>query len=321
MMKKFLFFVFFSASFLLSFAQERTISGIVTSESDGEAIPGVSVVVKGTTVGTMTDVNGKYSIIVKQDAKMLIFSYIGMETKEVEIGLENTVNVALKTEATGIDEVVVTAMGIKKEKKSLGYAVENVGHEELTEGNQTNIVNALQGKVAGVSITNSGGAPGASSVIMIRGGNSLSGDNQPLFVVDGIPIDNSTVAGELVANSNRGLDLNSEDIESVSILKGPAAAALYGIKAANGAVIITTKTGKAGEAKISYNGSFSVDNIVGVPDMQTIYGQGTINRHNMSYITTFSWDTLRLADTVPIYHNLQDFYQMDNILSEILYNF
>ena len=309
MMKKFLFFVFFLASFSLSFAQERTISGIVTSEFDGETIPGVSVVAKGTTVGMMSDVNGKYSIVVNPDTKVLIFSYIGMKTKEVEIGLKNTVNVALETEATGIDEVVVTAMGIKKAKKSLGYAVENVGHEELMEGNQTNIVNALQGKVAGVSITNSGGAPGASSVIMIRGGNSLSGDNQPLFVVDGIPIDNSTVAGELVANSNRGLDLNSEDIESVSILKGPAAAALYGIKAANGAVIITTKTGKAGEAKISYNGSFSVDNIVGVPDMQTIYGQGSMIRHNMSYITTFSWDTLSLADTVPIYNNLQDFYQ------------
>ncbi len=309
MMKKFLFFVFFSASFLMSFAQERTISGVVTSESDGEAIPGVSVIVKGTTVGTMTDINGKYSILIKPDTKVLVFSYIGMKTREVEIGTSNTINVALENEATGIDEVVVTAMGIKKEKKSLGYSVENVGSEELTEGNQTNIVNALQGKVAGVSITNSGGAPGASSVIMIRGGNSLSGDNQPLFVVDGIPIDNSTVAGELVANSNRGLDLNSEDIESVSILKGPAAAALYGIKAANGAVIITTKKGKAGEAKISYSGSFSVDEVVGIPEMQTIYGQGSLIRNNMSYITTFSWDTIPLSDDIEKYYNLRDFYQ------------
>ena len=309
MIKKILFFVFFLTTFLQSFAQERTISGTVTDASDGSFLPGVSVVVSGTSIGTMTDVNGKYSLNVTSDNAVLIFRFIGMKTKEVQVGKKSTVDVALESDAMGLDEVLVTALGIKKEKKSLGYAVENVNSEELTEGNQTNIVNALQGKVAGVTVTNSGGAPGASSVIMIRGGNSLSGNNQPLFVVDGIPIDNSTEAGSLVANSNRGLDLNSEDIKSVSILKGPAAAALYGIRAANGAVIITTKTGKAGESKISYSGSYSIDNVLGVPDIQTEYGQGTMTRTGINYATTYSWDTTKLADDVPRYNNIKNFYE------------
>jgi TonB-linked SusC/RagA family outer membrane protein len=308
MWKKSLLFICCLVAYLASFAQNRTISGIVTSASDGVPLPGVTIVIQGTTTGTITDMDGNYSIEVSPDDNLLLFSFIGMKTQEIEIGDQNTIDVKLESDALGLEEIVVTALGIRKEKKSLGYAIENVPAMELVEGNQTNVVNALQGKVAGVTVTNSGGAPGASSVIMIRGGNSLSENNQPLFVVDGIPIDNTTESGSLVASSNRGLDINSEDIESVSILKGPAAAAMYGIKAANGAVIITTKSGKAGEAKISYNGTFSVDNVIGVPEVQTIYGLGNMTNQGISTTTTYSWDTTRLADTVPTFKNIEDFY-------------
>ncbi len=309
MMKRIFLLVFFLTSILQAYAQERTISGIVTTASDGSPLPGVTVMVKESLHGAITNSEGRYTILVSSDGKVLVFSFIGMKTKEVEIAQQNTINISLESDALGLDEVVVTALGIKKEKKSLGYAVENVKSEELLEGNQTNLINALQGKVAGVSVTNSGGAPGASSVIMIRGGNSLSGDNQPLFVVDGIPIDNSTVAGSLVARSNRGLDLNAEDIESVSILKGPAAAAMYGIKAANGAVVITTKSGKSGEAKISYSGFFSVDNVLGVPEQQMDYGQGTLERLGINTFSTYSWDTTKIDASAPRFRNLEDFYQ------------
>ena len=309
-MRKILILLFFSAGFLQLIAQDRTISGVVTASSDNSTLPGVNVSVKDRMHGTITDMDGKYSLTVNAGDQVLVFSFVGMETQEVLIEDNNILNVSLESDSQDLSEVVVTAMGIKKDKKSLGYAVENVQAEKLLEGKQNNLVNALQGKVAGVSITNSGGAPGASSVIMIRGGNSLSGNNQPLFVVDGIPIDNSTESGGGVANSNRALDINSEDVASVSILKGPAAAALYGIKAANGAVVITTKSGKVGKAEITYSGSYSVDRVMDTPDIQMQYGQGTkLDDGTINDATTFSWSDTKLAGSTPRYNNLADFYQ------------
>lgn len=270
-------------------AQEFPVKGIVTNVDDKSGIPGVSIVEKGTMNGTTTDIDGKFQITVNPGA-ILEFRYIGMKTKEVSATKGKDLYVELSPDQIAVNEVVVTAMGIRKEKKSLGYAVQRVGSVELQDSKQNNLVNALQGKVAGVTVTNSGGAPGASSVIMIRGGNSLSGDNQPLFVVDGIPIDNSTENNPAIASSNRALDINPEDIASISILKGPAAAALYGIKAANGAVVITTKSGKAGKAQISYSGSASVDEVMSTPDIQMVYGQGTqMDDGSTNTSTTYSW--------------------------------
>ncbi len=238
--------------FSLQMIGQRTIKGTVTS-TEGEPLIGASVVVKGTTNGTITDLDGKYELKAKK-GDILEFSYIGFNSKDITIEDQDVINVQLD-QGVKLDEVVVTALGIKKTKKSLVSAVSNLKKEVLLEGNQQNLPNAIKGKVPGVVVTNSGGAPGASSVILIRGSNSLSGNNQPLFVVDGIPIDNSTEYGESVATSNRAIDINSEDIESVSILKGASAAALYGIKAANGVVIITTKSGKAGKGELSYSGT------------------------------------------------------------------
>ncbi len=303
-------FVIFLLSFFHVTAQERTIEGIVTSLEDGEPLPGVNISIKGSSYGVITNSDGTYMIKVSSKDKMLIFSFIGMETKEILIGQKKKINVVLAPSSTSLDDILVTAMGIKKDKKSLGYAVQKVSSEKLLEGKQSNLVNALQGKVAGLTVTNSGGAPGASSVIMIRGGNSLSGNNQPLFIVDGIPIDNSTEKGGAIASSNRALDINSEDVESISILKGPAAAALYGIKAANGAVVITTKSGKSGEAIISYSGSISMDNVMSTPDVQMQYGQGTqLDDGTINNETTLSWSDTKLPSSAKRYNNLADFYQ------------
>ncbi len=295
------------SGFALQMIGQRTIKGTIKS-NEGEPLIGASVVVKGTSNGAISDLDGNYQLKAK-DGDYLVFSYIGFNSKEVLVKGQSVIDVVLD-QGVALDEVVVTALGISKPKKSLSYAIENIKNEQLLKGNQQNLPNAIKGKVAGVTVTNSGGAPGASSVILIRGGNSLSGDNQPLFVVDGIPIDNSTERGQNVSTSNRAIDINSEDIESVSILKGPAAAALYGIKAANGAVIITTKSGKAGKAEISYSGSVSFDRVIGTPEYQKVYGQGTkFLNGTVSKETNLSWADTPLPDSVPIYDNLADFYQ------------
>jgi TonB-linked SusC/RagA family outer membrane protein len=218
----------------------------------------------------------------------------------------------MDTDTERLNEVVVTAFGIERQQKALGYAVQEVESEELLEGNNTNMVSGLQGKVSGVTIASSGGAPGSSAAILIRGGTSITGDNQPLFVVDGIPIDNSTNSSLEVASINRAADINPEDIESISVLKGPAAAALYGIQAAEGAVIITTKKGKAGLSTISYSGTFSVDNVLGTPDIQQMFGQGTqiFSTDGFEYETesSFSWGP-QVASGTQTYNHIDDFYE------------
>ncbi|UZD24245.1 SusC/RagA family TonB-linked outer membrane protein [Algoriphagus halophytocola] len=280
MKKNYAMTLLFLLSFLGSiplFAQQN-ITGKVTAQEDGMPLPGVSIVIQGTTTGAVTDLDGNYSISVPNAESVLVYSFIGFETVTRTVGNNSTINVAMPTETSELDEFIVTAFGISQEKKALGYSAQSVDAEAITATKQPNIVNALQGQVAGVQVTNSGGAPGQSARIVIRGINSLdpSADNQPLFVVDGVPVDNSTVesANTPRGMSNRMADINPNDIESMSVLKGAAATALYGVRAANGAVIITTKKGKAGQVQVNINSSVGFDKLVKMPALQDEYGQG-----------------------------------------------
>ena len=264
------------------FAQSREVSGIVTSADDGLSIPGVSVVVKGTTIGTSTDFDGKYTISVPADAKTLVFSFVGMKQSEVIIS-SSTVNLVMESESIGMDEVIVTAMGIKRSKKSLTYAVSNVSGDEAAQKSEPDMLKSIQGKVAGVQISGSTGTPGSATRITIRGNSSFLGDNQPLFVVDGIPYSNDQFntsdqlsSGGSYASGIATLDPNN--IKSMEILKGAAAAALYGSRAANGVVLVTTKSGGGTKSKkgleITVGSSVSIENISNLADYQNKYGAG-----------------------------------------------
>ena len=242
----------------LAFAQTR-VTGTVTSAEDGMGIPGVTVKVQGMTVGTITDIDGKYALDVPADGTALGFSYIGMEAQVVSIAGKTIIDVVMQSSATALNEVVVTALGISREKKSLGYAVQEIGGESVNEVRETNFVNSLSGKITGMHIRQSN-TMGGSANILIRGTSSLTQNNQALFVVDGVPVDNNNTnedrfaANETVAEQNDGwggydygnaaMDINPDDIESISVLKGAAASALYGSRAANGVILITTKKGK-----------------------------------------------------------------------------
>ena len=259
---------------------QRTITGKVTSAEDGGGIPGVTVLVKGTSNGVLTDLDGKYSISVPKTATALQFSFIGMQKQEIVLTASNSLDVVMQSEATKIEGVVVTALGISRDKKSLGYSVQDVKGEDLAKAREANVINSLTGKVAGVQITNSSGAVGASSRIVLRGVTSLSGDNQPLFVVDGVPIDNRNFGATATDGVNRGSgagDINPDDIESVSVLKGPNAAALYGSRASNGVIIITTKKGKMGKDKgvgIAYSNTSTFETPLRLPDYQNALWPG-----------------------------------------------
>jgi TonB-linked SusC/RagA family outer membrane protein len=262
------------------------ISGKVTSSEDGSAIPGATVLVKGTTVGMTTDLDGTYKLLVPENANTLVFSFVGMKSKTVPVGTSNTINVVLEPDVLSIEGVVVTALGIARETKALGYSVEAVGGEELAKSGEVNAIQSLASKASGVQVIGSGGTPGASSKILVRGNSSFTGENQPLIVVDGVPIDNATagsVAGDYpynsglsgVNNSNRAIDINPEDIESVTVLKGPAAAALYGVRAGNGAIVYTTKRGKASKGiRVTYGVNLDLSTVNKLPELQTTYAQG-----------------------------------------------
>jgi TonB-dependent SusC/RagA subfamily outer membrane receptor len=229
------------------FAQERTISGKITSASDGSALPGVNVIVAGTTLGTITDVSGKYTIKVPEGSNALEFSFVGMKAQTVVIGATNSLDVAMETSEEMLDEVVVTALGIQREVKALGYAQQKIGTSELSAARETNVTSLLTAKVAGVRVSKTSSGTGGSSAITIRGVKSLLGNNQPLFVVDGVPVTNigHTTGGvwdDLDLGDGMG-DFNPEDIESISVLKGPNASALYGARGSNGVVLITSKSG------------------------------------------------------------------------------
>ena len=263
-------------------AQTGTVTGTVTDSTEGTPLPGVNVAVVGTQQGGATNANGRFEISgVLVGTQRLAFSFVGYRTKRVPVQVEtgeNEVHVELASGAVALENVVVTALGIEREQRSLGYAAEEVDGAAIEETGQPDLLNALSGKVSGVTITNTGGAPGGSSRIIIRGMTSLNpnANNQPLFVVDGVPIDNSTIeAGDTPRSlSNRASDLDPSNIQSVNVLKGGAATALYGTRAANGAVIITTKSGQAGEMQINVSSTAGAERVARYPEFQTVYGQG-----------------------------------------------
>lgn len=283
-MKKILSLFLFSSILCLSIAvsaQDRTITGKVTDGKEG--VPGATVIVKGTNQGAAADIEGNYSLSNVSSGAVLVFSAVGFTAKEVTVGASNVINVTLAADVTTLQEVkVTTAAGIVRGTRKLGYSVGRVGDEDLNRAQNTNVVNALSGKVSGVQITSSGGTVGGSTRIVIRGGSSLAGNNQALVVVDGIPIDNSSFATtSRLAGADPGSainDINPNDIESITVLKGPAASVLYGSRAANGVLVITTKKGKdaASKAKMSvtYNLSTQFERPLRLPDYQNVYGEG-----------------------------------------------
>ena len=278
-------------------AQNTKVAGSVISADDGLPVIGASIVVKGTMVGTVTDYDGNFTLEVPSNGKVLIVSYVGMLTQEVPVS--PNVRVVLKSDTQNLDEVVVTAMGISKEKKALGYAVQDVKGDKLTQAANSNLAGALQGKVSGLDIKPSSGMPGASSQITIRGARSFSGDNTPLYVIDGMPVtstpdvdtdlqNNGSVSGADFAN--RAVDIDPNDIESINILKGQAASALYGIRASNGVIVITTKSGKGlakGKPQISFSSNLSFDVIGRLPEFQKTYAQGASGKYSPT--NSLSW--------------------------------
>lgn len=268
-------------------AQERVVNGKVTDEN-GNPLAGVTVLVKGTAVGSFTKNDGTFTVKLPSKAKSLVFRRVGMKTKEISVVGKDYFTVELEEDKLLTEEVVVTAIGLERERKSIGYALEEVSGKIVSEARTTNIVNSITGKVAGVRVINSTGVPGASAYIQIRGQSSFLGGNQPLFVVDGIPIDNSmSYSGNPdngsnnllygVAYSNRAIDLNPDDIASVTVLKGPAATALYGIRAANGAIVVTTKKGQVAPTEkinVSFSATTSIEEVNKLPELQSKYTQG-----------------------------------------------
>lgn len=261
------------------FVQDVRVTGRVTSASDGQGIPGVNVVVKGTQTGTITDVDGRYTVSAPADA-VLVFSSIGFETQEISVNGRTVIDVSIAPSLSELDEVVVTALGIEREQKSLGYHVSNVDGNELRQVSQENVLSSLAGRVPGVTINQTSG-PGSSISVIIRGATSLTTDNQPLFVVDGVPMSNSlnNVAqagdGNQVDYGNAISDINPDDIESINILKGPSAAALYGTRAGNGVVIITTKSGsKSKSLGVSFSTSNVFENASRLLDFHYKYANG-----------------------------------------------
>jgi len=285
MKKGFLLVFILALSILSGIAQTRILTGKVSSSDDGLPIPGVSISVKGTTTGTISDVNGIYSITVPQTAKTLVFSFVGMITQEIEINSASKIDVVLKSDVIGLDEVVVTAMGIKRDKKALGYSVSEFKAEDFGNVGSDDATKALQGKVSGVSISAGSGAPGASTRVLVRGLSSITGSNQPLYVVDGVPINNSHNSGNATENSmnanakvdfgNTAADINPADIESISVLKGAAASNLYGSRAANGVIMITTKRGiKNNDLLVTFSSSSAFTDVGRLPYFQQRFGQG-----------------------------------------------
>ena len=265
----------------VSFAQEKTISGTVSDKSG--VLPGVSIVIEGSNRGVETNFDGKYSIEANS-GDVFVFRYLGYETAKITVAASNIINVTLKEGGELLDEIVITAFGIKRSEKALGYSVQSIKGESMTEARESNITNAISGKIAGVQVTGTSGSVGASSRIVLRGNSSITGNNEPLYVVDGVPFSNSSFGS---AGSSGGVDLpngaadiNPDDIETITVLKGPNAAALYGLRAGNGVIVITTKKGDASKKfSVSINTNVTMSNPLLLPDYQNSYGQGGDTNH------------------------------------------
>lgn len=279
--------LFFFVSAYSQTGDRIKVSGVVTDET-GETLIGASVAEKGTTNATMTGLDGDYTLTVPANATLVV-TYVGFDTREIQVNGQTNLDIVVSEDTKLLDEVVVTALGIKRDKKSLGYALQEVKGDQLTETRDPNVANALAGKVAGLQIKQSGTGPSGSSRIVLRGNSSIGGNNQPLIVVDGIPIDSSTGGtDDFYGNKNvdRGsgmADISPDDIESISVLKGQTAAALYGSRAGNGVIMVTTKKGSTGKGLgVSYNTNFTIENPMELPKYQNVYGQGTDGRYDYS---------------------------------------
>ncbi len=281
-MKKFLllgFMLMFAFTFSESWAQERTVSGKVTSIEDGSTLPGVNVVLKGTTSGTVTDIDGNYKLTVPSEGGTLVFSFIGLATEEVAIGSRSVVDIQMSPDVTQLSEVIVTAQGIERKKEALGFAVSQVDEEQIAQKTEGDIGRILRSKASGVQITQQSGVSGSATNIVIRGYNSINGDNQPLFIVDGVPFNTDTNAPDDFVDGNisssRFLDLDPNNIADISVLKGLAAATLYGSAGRNGVILITTKNGsQKSKSEISVTQSYFVNEIASLPDYQDSFGGG-----------------------------------------------
>ena len=309
-------------------AQTNKVTGVIR-DAQGEPLIGATIKVKGTNRGTATDVDGKYSIVANR-GDVLVVSYIGSKPMEVTVA-GNALDIDMQANDQVLDEVVVTALGIRKDKKSLGYAVDDLKAEELMRNKSANAINSLSGKIAGVNITQSSGAAGSGAQIILRGGTSVAEnrDSQPLFVVDGVIYDNSAgivgnsafdgMMNSATTSSNRVMDINPEDIESMSILKGPAASALYGSRAANGVVMITTKKGKEGHTEISFSGKMIASMVKDLPKTQNQYVRGYMtDMYKKDADGNSVWTGLDIKNdsynswgpeqNVPFYDNLKNFF-------------
>ncbi len=281
------------------YAQPKIVTGTVTDATTNETLPGVNVIIKNTTTGTSTDPMGNYAITVAP-GQVLLFSSLGYAPREVTVGAGNRISVSLTPDVQMIEDVVITSeFGMKRVSRAVGSSVQNVKASDIAESGRDNFITALQGRVAGMTVNSTSGAPGASTSVVLRSITSISGNNQPLYVIDGIPMNNSsfdplgmvqpveTFAVRNLDFASRGNDFNPEDIESMTVLKGAAAAALYGSDASNGAIIITTKKGVAGRGKVSYNNSFRWDNAYGIPELQDKYTSGYYGTTNYFYLSRF----------------------------------
>ncbi len=304
--------------------QKNTVRGTVTDQA-GEPIIGASIVIKGTSKGVVTDTEGRFAIDVSNGSTLEI-SCIGYEKRVLKVGAQRNVSITLAEDTKSLSDVVVTALGIKKEKKALGYAVTDMKADELMKNKNTNVINSLQGKVPGLNITQSSGAAGAGATIVMRGANSTAEgrSNQPLFVVDGIIYDNSTsVVGNsgtdgMTRNattfSNRVMDINPEDIADISVLKGAAAAALYGSRAADGAIIITTKKGAEGTVKIDYSGKISASSATKLPETQKQFGRGYYADNGVFSDQTYNSWGKAYDGSETLYDNIGDFFRTGTVL-------
>lgn len=294
--------------------QAKKVTGKVMDETLGEPIVGANVLVKGdTSRGTITDLDGNFTISAAQGETILV-SFIGYKTTSVKIGVSSTYKITLEEDSEVLDEVEITAeFGMKRVARAVGSSVQNVKAQDIAESGRDNFVSALQGRVSGMTVTSSGGAPGASTTVTLRSITSISGNNQPLYVIDGVPMNNSTfdpsnsfaVADNFSSRdldfSSRGNDLNPEDIESMTVLKGAAAAALYGSDASNGAIIITTKKGRATKGSVTYSNSFRWDKAYGIPEIQDMYAQGAYGTTNYYYTNRYGG---LIPNSVKIYDNM-----------------
>ncbi|MEG0454426.1 MAG: TonB-dependent receptor plug domain-containing protein, partial [Bacteroides sp.] len=301
-------------------AQTSKVTGVVISAEDGEPVVGASILVSGTTLGTVTDIDGKFTIInVPETAKTLRISYVGMVSQDVAIQ-KGIMKITLQSDAKALDEIVVTAMGMKRSEKTLGYSASTVKSDRLDVAKSGSVMSGLTGKVAGVQISTAGNT-GTSQKVLVRGIASLN-SNSPLYIVDGVPLDNGRIGNNAADFGNGANDINSDDVESVTVLKGASATALYGSRAANGVIMVTTKKAGIEKLSISYDGTFSASNVLRVMQTQDRFGQGwgSWNRtENGSWGpaldgTMHVWGSDKINPQMEkpfsyVKHNLRDFYQ------------